>query len=153
MNEFLQTALMYAGALCAVGFAGMGSALGTGAAGQGAVGAWKRSYMQNKPASFQLTVFAGAPLSQTIYGMIIMFVILKGNLQFYPTYLAIGIVGGIAIGLSAWLQGKAAAGACDAFGETGKGFVNYLLALGIIETVAIFIMAFSLILISKIPQA
>ncbi|MBR5946826.1 V-type ATP synthase subunit K, partial [bacterium] len=97
------------------------------------------------------TVFAGAPLSQTIYGMIIMFIILGGKAQYYPTYLAIGIVGGIAIGLSAWMQGKAAAGACDAFGETGKGFVNYLLALGIIETVAIFIMAFSLILISKLP--
>lgn len=150
MNEFLSNALMYAGALCAVGFAGIGSALGTGAAGQAAVGSWKRSYMQNKPASFQLTVFAGAPLSQTIYGMILMFIMMGGKPAYYPTYLAIGIVGGLAIGVSAWMQGKAAAGACDAFGETGKGFVNYLLALGIIETVAIFIMAFSIILMGSL---
>lgn len=40
------------------------------------------------------------------------------------------------------MQGKAAAGACDSLAETGKGATNYIIALGIIETVALFVMAF-----------
>ena len=56
--------------------------------------------------------------------------------------LGAGIAGGIAMGLSAWFQGRAAAVACDAFGETGKGFGNYLLVLGLVETVALFVLVF-----------
>ena len=32
---------------------------------------------------------------------------------------------------------------CDAFGETGKGFGQYLTVVGLCETVAIFVMAFT----------
>ncbi len=35
----------------------IGSALGMGAAGSAAIGAWKRCYMQGKPAPFLLIVF------------------------------------------------------------------------------------------------
>jgi V/A-type H+-transporting ATPase subunit K len=48
------------------------------------------------------------------------------------------------MGMSAWYQGKAGAVACDAFAETGKGFGNYLLVLGLVETVALFVMVFLL---------
>lgn len=74
--QYLFQALTYAGAFAAIGFAAMGSAYGCGTACAAAVGAWKKCYSQNKPAPFQLLVFAGAPLSQVIYGMIIMFVIM-----------------------------------------------------------------------------
>ena len=40
--------------------AAVGSALGTGVAGMAAVGAWKRAFMQNKAAPFQVTWLAGA---------------------------------------------------------------------------------------------
>ncbi len=60
------------GVAAALAFAAMGSALGTGAAGMAAVGAWKKCFAQNKNAPFVLTVFVGAPLTQTIYGMIVM---------------------------------------------------------------------------------
>ena len=56
----------------------------------------------------------------------------------------------IAIALSAAFQGRAAAGACDAYAESGKGFVNYLLALGVIETIAIFVMVFAILLMGKL---
>lgn len=36
-----------------------------------AIGAWKRAYLQNKAAPFSLVAFVGAPLTQTIYGMIL----------------------------------------------------------------------------------
>ena len=138
----------YAAALC---LAAVGSALGTGVAGMAAVGAWKKCYAQNKAAPFILVVFAGAPFTQTIYGYILMLEMLKvtqaltssGTLAANYMYLfAGGIFAGFAIGASAWMQGKAAASASDALGETGQGFAQYLMVLGIIESVALFVMIF-----------
>ena len=151
MDAHTISAIGHLGAYAAIAIAAVGSGLGCGAAGTAAVGAWKRCYAQNKPAPFQLVVFAGAPLSQTIYGMILMF-ILSGNIATnpgaWPLYLGVGIFGGIALGVSSWWQGIAGAAACDAFAETNKGFVNYLMALGIIETVSIFAMAFAIVLLA-----
>ena len=42
------------------------------------------------------------------------------------------------------------AAACDAQAETNQGFTNYLAALGIVETVAIFAMVFALIALSSV---
>jgi len=151
MEVEVMKALVQAGAFSAIALSAVGSALGCGAGGSAAVGAWKKCYAQNKPAPFQLAVFAGAPLSQTIYGMILMFLIGGKAEQFasyWPLMLFIGIFGGLAMGMSAWMQGKAAAGSCSAQAETGKGFTNYLMALGIIETVAIFVMAFAIVLLA-----
>ena len=129
------------GAVAALALAAVGSALGTGAAGMAAVGAWKKCFAQSKAAPFILTVFVGAPLSQTIYGMIVMNYIVTAIAK--GSYLwSAGILGGIAMGMSAWMQGKAGAAAADAMAETGKGFGNYLIVLGIIETVALFVMVF-----------
>jgi V/A-type H+-transporting ATPase subunit K len=50
--------------------------------------------------------------------------------------------GGIAMGASAWWQGRAGAAAADALAETGQGTANYFMALGVIETVALFVLAF-----------
>lgn len=147
MELELMKALTLAGGYAAVSLAAVGSALGTGTAGSSAIGAWKRCYAQNKPAPFLLMALAGAPLSQTIYGMILLIFIknqVASNAAYWPLFLTMGIVGGIAMGVSAWYQGKAGAGGCDAFGETGKGFANYLMILGIVETVAIFALVFAL---------
>jgi len=54
-----------------LGLSAIGSGIGAGIAGQAAIGAWKRNYLRNKPASFLLVAFAGAPLTQTIYGFIL----------------------------------------------------------------------------------
>jgi len=51
------------------------------------------------------------------------------------------------MGASAWMQGRAGAGASHALADTGQGFTNYLAALGVIETVAIFVMAFAMIVL------
>ena len=135
-----------AGAAAAFGLAALGSALGTGAAGPAAIGAWKICFAQNKAAPFILTVFAGAPLSQTIYGMILMNQMVKlcnaAGFTNWAAMLGAGLFGGIAIGASAWWQGVAGAAASDAMAETGKGFGNYLMVLGIIETIALFVLVF-----------
>ena len=69
-------ALIFSAAIICIGLSSIGSALGCGAASIAAIGAWKKCYAQNRPAPFQLMIFAGAPLSQTIYGMILMFIIM-----------------------------------------------------------------------------
>jgi len=135
--------LMDLGVAASISLAAVGSGLGTGAAGMAAIGAWKKLYAQNKTAPFMLMVFVGAPLTQTIYGMILMNAI-SGASQNGQFFWGTGILGGIAMGVSAWMQGRAAAGASDALAETGKGFANYLIVLGIIETVALFVMVFLL---------
>ncbi len=150
MDPATQLALAKAGAFCAMGISAIGSAYGCGVAGASAIGSWKKCYAQGKQAPFQLSVLTGAPMTQTIYGLILM-TIIKGKVDAdfanWPLYLFVGIVGGIAIAISGAFQGRAAAGACDAFAETGKGFTNYLLALGIVETIAIFAMVFAIMLI------
>ncbi len=44
------------GAGCVMAIAAIGSAIGISIAGQAAIGAWKRNFMANKPASFTLAV-------------------------------------------------------------------------------------------------
>ncbi len=147
MDASLAPALIKLGGAAALGFAAIGSALGTGTAGMAGIGAWKKCYAQSKPAPFILLVFIGAPLSQTIYGLLLLLSFNKMALLdtagvMWPAVLGAGIIGGIAMGMSAWLQGKAGAAGSDALAETGQGFGNYLTTLGIVETVALFVMIF-----------
>ena len=133
--------MIVAGAIACLGLSAAGSAFGTGFAASAAVGSWKKCYAANKPAPFLLLSFVGAPITQTLYGMILMFIML-GKVEFIKD--AEGVVTGI--------KPLVAAGAasCDAQSETGQGFTNYLSALGIVETVAIFTMVFTLIALSWI---
>lgn len=135
------------GAAVCMGIAAIGSAIGIGIAGQGAIGAWKRCYVNNKPAPFILTVFAGAPLTQTIYGFLLMqSMIASSESEKNPGFLlGLGIASGLAMCFSAIAQGKAGAAGSDALGETGKGFAQYIMVVGLCETVALFAMVFSMI--------
>ncbi|HQO57733.1 MAG TPA: V-type ATP synthase subunit K [Candidatus Omnitrophota bacterium] len=133
-----------------LGLSATGSAVGIGYSGQAAVGAWKKGYLRNKPVSMaSLLVCISAPITQTFYGMILMTQMQpltdKGFLVWF-----LGIFSGVAIGTSAMFQGKIGAAAADALGESEKGFGNYLIALGIIESVAIFVMVFTLIVLRKV---
>jgi len=132
-------------------FAAIGSALGTGAAGMAAIGAWKKAFLQNKAAPFILVAFVGAPLSQTIYGMILRNAIQSAKWAdgTYHWQILIGGLAGFAMGLSAYMQGKAGAKASDALAETGKGFGNYIMVVGVIETVALFVMVFAMTALPK----
>ena len=148
MDQFM----IVAGAIACLGLSAAGSAFGTGFAATAAVGAWKKCYAANKTAPFLLLSFVGAPITQTLYGMILMFLMLgKTNVAGAGVpCLVLGIFAGLGIGLSALFQGRAAAAACDAQAETGQGLTNYFGALGIVETVAIFTMVFTLIALGKI---
>lgn len=147
MEQAMMVALAKAGGYAAVGLAAIGSSIGTGVAGTSAIGAWKKCYQQDKPAPFLLLALAGAPLSQTIYGMIMMILISGAAAKTpenWPVYLFVGLFGGLAQMFSALFQGRAAAGGCNAFAETNQGFANYLMILGVVETCAIFALVFSI---------
>ena len=137
------------GAGLVMGIAAVGSAIGISIAGQSVIGAWKKCYIANRPAPMTLLAFGGAPLTQTFYGFILGLLFMKpaalANPALGSLYLGIGIASGLAMCFSAIAQGMAGAAGADATGETGKGFVNYMMIVGICETVAIFAMVLSMI--------
>ena len=132
------------GTALSMAIAAIGSVIGIGYAGQAAIGAWKKCYMSNKAAPFILTVFAGAPLTQTIYGFLLMQQMKSSSAD--PAFLlGLGVSAGVAMALSAIAQGKAGASGSDALAETGKGFSQYITVVGLCETVALFALVFSMV--------
>jgi V/A-type H+-transporting ATPase subunit K len=136
----------FLGMAAALGLSAAGSAFGAGFAGMSSVGAWKKCYAAGKPAPFIMIAFSGAPLTQTIYGFLLMNFIKAAECD-PGLALGVGLFGGLAIGLSGLFQGKCAAAAADALGATGKGTANYFIVIGIVETVALFTLVFGLLLL------
>jgi len=133
----------------AYALAAAGSGWGFFVVGQAVVGAWKKCYAQNKPAPYILMVFFGMPFSQNIYGMILMNSLKDSVGTADPgLILGAGLFGGIGMGMSALSQGIVSAVAADAYVATGKGFVNSIICLGVIESVALFQMVFLMGLVS-----
>ncbi len=141
--------LAFVGMAAALGLSSAGSAFGTGFGGMASVGTWKKCYAAGKPAPFIMIAFSGAPLTQTIYGFLLMNFIRNAVAAGASDGLAfgVGLFGGLAIGLSALFQGKCAAAASDALGSTGKGTANYFIVIGVVETVALFTLVFGLLLL------
>lgn len=141
--------IAYVGMACALCLSALGSGLGAGCASLAAVGGWKKCYASGKSSPFILVGFAGAPLTQTIYGFLLMNFISSAFASGADPLLcfAVGVLGGFAIGLSAYVQGRVAAVSADALAETGKGTANYFIVIGIVETVALFTLVFCLLLL------
>ncbi len=136
----------------------MGSALGIGAAAQAAAGAWAKEAKAGKPLNFSYIILTGMPLSQTIYGFILMLVGLSPLVtgqgavtSTHPgTLLGIGIAGAIAELISAWVQGLIGAAGCRSISEgEGKGLVFIIITMGIVETVGLFGFVFLLLVLPK----
>ena len=139
--------IYFIGVSAAMCLGAMGSAFGTGFASQAAIGGWKKCYSNGKAAPFTMVAFAGAPLTQTIYGYLLSTFIVNNDHAGDALGLAVGVLGGLAIGLSALFQGKAAAAGCDSLAETGKGTANYFVVVGVIETVALFALIFGMLIL------
>ena len=148
------------GVVLMFGMGAFGSAAGIVAAGQAAAGAWAKEGKAGKTLSFTYIICVSAPITQTLYSMIVMNKV--SEVLKYPDVaianagllLAIGISTGIGEMISAWFQGLIGAAGIRSLSESeGKGFAFILIALGIIETVGIFTMVFMLGMIPKLPQA
>jgi V/A-type H+/Na+-transporting ATPase subunit K len=139
----------------ALGLATIGSALGIGAAGQAAAGAWAREARAGEPLRFTYIILLGMPLSQTIYGFILMLIGLSGRV-YDPemvaanagALLSVGLAGGIAQLFSAWMQGRIGAAAIRALSEGGgQGLAFMIIAMGIAETIGLFGFVFLLMVL------
>jgi len=126
--------------------AAIGSMVGAFVVGSATIGAWKKCYLENKPGPFIMVAFAGAPLTNSIYGFILM-----GQLEasvrlsnFQLFYM--GVLAGFILAASAYTQARVAAYASEAFAETGQGFGNYMMVIGICETIALFTMVFTILI-------
>jgi V/A-type H+-transporting ATPase subunit K len=134
------------GAGFALGLSATGVAMGIGTAGTAAIGCAKRCYKGNRPVPMLMLTFVGFPLTVIIYGFIIMQQMLSVTVTAANAgqLLGFGIASGIALLATGAGQGKAGAGACDALCDTGKGMAFYISILGIIETIALFTMVFTI---------
>jgi len=150
----METFLGQFGVVLAFGLAATGSALGIGAAGRAAAGAWAQAGKAGKPLPFNYIIFVGAPISQTFYAMIVMNQLApslphaagSGGLMF-----GIGLTTGVGELLSAWVQGLIGAAACRCLSEgEGKGLAFLLIGIGIAETVGIFTLVFMLQMVGRI---
>ena len=128
-----------------LGLAAVGSALGIGAAGRAAAGAWAREGREGKPLVFKYLLFVGMPLTQTLYAFLLLIAgqakgIYDSGLvaSHAGAYLSIGLGVGLAELFSAWMQGLIGAAGCRTLTETdGKGVGNIIFAMGIAETVGL----------------
>jgi len=136
----------------------LGSALGIGAAAQAAAGAWAKEAKAGKPLNFSYIILTGMPLSQTIYGFILMLIglspLVTGENAITATHpgtlLGIGIAGGLAEFASAWIQGLIGAAGCRSISEgEGKGLVFIIISMGIVETVGLFGFVFLMMVLPK----
>jgi V/A-type H+-transporting ATPase subunit K len=95
---------------------------------------------------------SAAPSSQTIYGIVLMFVLL-GKIQAEGAGLAmfaIGVFCGVAMMVSAILQGRVAATAIQASTKKPEIFGKCFAAVGIVESFALFAMVGGLIIVGYI---
>jgi len=138
-----------------LGLGAIGSALGIGAAGRAAAGAWAREGREGKNLDFRYVALAGMPLSQTIYGLLVSLIIILPKIQ-DPEYAAVnggalfcvGLASGLGQLFSAWMQGAIGAAGIRAMNESdGKPFANTMIAMGIAETVGIFAFVFMFMLL------
>jgi V/A-type H+-transporting ATPase subunit K len=134
------------GACLVLGLSAIGAAMGMSIAGTAAVGAAKRCFKANRPVPMLMLTFVGFPLTEVIYGFIIMQQMLGIAITADNAgkMLGLGIGAGLTMALVGIAEGKAGAAACDSLSDTGKGVAFYVGILGIIETVALFAMVFTL---------
>jgi len=141
------------GAGLVFGLAALGSGIGIGFAGPATVGAWKKCYLANKPAPMTMLGFTGNPLTQVFYGFLLMNplrdatmrVVADGRTELLWLVMFYGLAAGIVLLFTAVVQGKIAACACEAIAEKNQGFAQYMIVMGIAETVALFAMVFTML--------
>ena len=126
------------------GLSALGAAIAMGLGGPAVIGSYKKCYVQNKPASFLLVIFAGTSLTNVIYGFVVMGA-LADVAQLVPeAVFVLGLGSGLCIAVVAIAQSMCSASAADAFAETGKGYANYMMVIGLAETVSLFAMIFTM---------
>ena len=133
------------GIAASLGLSVLGAIAGAAAVGPATIGAWKKCAVQNKPVPFVMVAFAAQPLSNVIYGFIVMNSLAASQILSDFQLLFMGIFAGLGIGAACLIQCRCAAHASDAYAETGQSFGHYIMVIGICETIALFMMVFTIL--------
>jgi len=129
-------------------FAALGSVIGAYVVGSATIGAWKKCYLENKPGPFIMVAYCGAPLTNPIYGFILMGQLDASERLSDFQLMYMGLFAGIILAISAYTQARVAAYAAESFAETGQGFGYNMMVIGICETIALFTMVFTMLFAS-----
>ncbi|OGK10630.1 MAG: hypothetical protein A2W80_01705 [Candidatus Riflebacteria bacterium GWC2_50_8] len=135
-----------------MGFGGLGSSLGIKAAATAAAAGWAKEGKEGKPLSGKFTGLVGMPVSQTLYSMIIYFL-----MKPYASVPENGaVLFGIALGvgmcelISAYVQGVIGGAGIRALVDNGgKGFGNIVVAMGIVESIGLFGMVVGILILNS----
>lgn len=139
--------LGYAGCACSLGLSALGSSIGCGIAGAASHGVMAKV----DEGHGKFIGMSAAPSSQTIYGIVLMFVLLgKVNSGAGLALFAIGFFCGLGIMVSGIYQGKVAATGILASSKKPEIFGKCFAAVGITESFALFSMVFGLIVAGSI---
>jgi V/A-type H+-transporting ATPase subunit K len=147
MNE-LVVALGWVGVYGAMALGAVGSMIGCAVAGQAAIGAM----LETEGGYGRFVGVSAMPSSQIIYGIVIMFSIQRPvTPENGGALLAIGLLSGLALMVSAMWQGRACASAIAAAKDKPEIFGLSLAPAAIVEGFAVFAFIFALVLAGSIP--
>ena len=130
----------------ALGMGCLGSAIGCGIAGMASHGVMSRV----EEGHAKLLALSVMPSTQSILGFLLMFMMnasIKAGTLSGVSAIGIALFVGIAIMVSAVFQGKCAATAIQATAKNPALFGKCFIALGVIESFALFAFVFSLLII------
>jgi V/A-type H+-transporting ATPase subunit K len=142
----ISTIMGFAGCAFAIGIPAIGSAVGCGVAGEASHGVMAKV----DEGHGKFIGISAAPSSQTIYGLILMFVLLDKVTMSGAAVLFIGMLCGVAMALSAIFQGKVAATAILASSKKQEIFGKCFAAVGIVESFALFAMVAGIIMAGRL---
>jgi V/A-type H+/Na+-transporting ATPase subunit K len=143
----ITTVMGYLGCAFAIGIPAIGSAVGVWIAGSVSHGAMAKV----DEGHGKFIGISAAPSSQTIYGLILMFILLGKVETAGLACLFIGIFCGIAICVSAIYQGRVAATGIQASSKKQEIFGKCFAAVGIVESFAIFALVAGIVMAGKLP--
>ncbi|HSX26486.1 MAG TPA: ATP synthase subunit C [Chlamydiales bacterium] len=129
-----------------MGLGCIGSSIGCGIAGMASHGVMTRV----DEGHGKFIALSAIPSSQSIYGFILMILMkgaIKGGSLTGIAGIGIGLFVGLAIMVSAILQGKCAVTAIQAAAKQPAIYGKTIVALGIVESFALFAFVFALLLI------
>ncbi|UCG72738.1 MAG: ATP synthase subunit C [Chromatiales bacterium] len=128
----------------------MGSTIGCGNAGQAAAGA----LLETESGYGRYVGVSAMPSSQVIYGIVVTLTLNREvTLENAPGILALGVLTGIALLLSAMAQGGTCAAAINASKNKPEIFGISLAPAAVVEGFAVFVFVFALVLSADLPGA
>lgn len=148
MEQFILLTLGWAGLYAPTALGAIGSILGCSRAGQAACGAM----LEIESGYGRYVGVSALPSSQTIYGIVVMFTLNREvTTDCAPGLLAIGVMSGVALMMSAIMQGACCASAINVSKSKPEVFGLSVAPAAIVEGFAVFAFVFALVVSAGIP--